>query len=156
MLGVAARLEQRNRALRAQELPGQVDRERALPVGERDVLARGRGPGDARVVDERVEAAERAVAASSNSRVTAAGSATSHTICASPGSVAASAASAARSTSQMRIRAPSRANARAVASPMPERAGGDQHAQSGDVQVHDGGSLAATMAMGGQRVDVGL
>ena len=39
---VAARLEQRDRALRAEELPGQVDGDRALPIGERDVLARRR------------------------------------------------------------------------------------------------------------------
>ncbi len=42
MLAIAARLEQRNRALRAQELPGQVDRERALPIGQRDVFAGAR------------------------------------------------------------------------------------------------------------------
>ena len=56
---VAARLEERNRAPCAEEVARQVDRERALPIGKRDVLARGRGSGDARIVDERVESAER-------------------------------------------------------------------------------------------------
>ncbi len=37
----------------------QIDGERALPVGERHVLARGGGAGDAGIVDERIEAAER-------------------------------------------------------------------------------------------------
>ena len=59
MLGIGARLEQRDRALRAQELAGEVDRERALPVAQRDVLAGRRRSGDAGVVHQRVEAAER-------------------------------------------------------------------------------------------------
>ena len=56
----------------------------------------------------------------SKRRAMAAGSATSHTLCVRAGSLAASAPSAAASTSQTCTRAPSLANARAVASPMPD------------------------------------
>ncbi len=47
----------RNSQSRAQELAGQIDGQRAFPVGKRDVFtARGR-PGDAGVVDQHVETA---------------------------------------------------------------------------------------------------
>ena len=120
MLALALALQQRDRVLRAQELPGQVDGERALPVGERDVFARRRRARDAGVVDERVEAAQLGLHGLEEARH---GGRVRH-VADAAGEIrarsSASASSAASSTSQTCTRAPSRANARAVARPMPE------------------------------------
>ena len=121
MLALAARLQQRNRALRAQELSGEVHGERALPIAQRDVFARRRRACDAGVV----HAARRGRPASDDNGVEEARNGrrdppTSQTLCVNPGSLSANASSAAVSTSQTCTRAPSRAKARAVASPMPE------------------------------------
>ena len=51
-------LEHRHRVMRAQELPGQVDVDAAPPVGGRDLLDAAGRPGNAGIVDQRVEAAE--------------------------------------------------------------------------------------------------
>jgi hypothetical protein len=52
------RLEQRHRAARAVEHAVQVDGDRAVPIGDADVLDRRGRPGDPGVVDQHVETAE--------------------------------------------------------------------------------------------------
>src|SRR6185437_5054561 len=54
----ARRFQQRYGVMSAQELAGETNIERAAPIGGRDLLNAARRPGDACIVDQRIEAAE--------------------------------------------------------------------------------------------------
>ncbi len=134
---IAARLEQRDRALRAQELPGQVDGERALPVGERDVLARGGRTGDARVVDERIEAAEARRHVVEQPAYRGRVGDVAHGLREPCVGRRDGAQRSAVDIADEDLRALAGERTRG-GEPDARRPGGDQHTQSGDFQVHDG------------------